>query len=197
MGGGEVRRSLGSMEPRQTLTEALSLLSGFARGGKLRQTPRLVLSELSNFVEVLKRCELRNRQRSFWVSLCERSLRYTQEGKIGGRYEKGKTRSVLVYDEEELRAFKTDLTTKTYKPTVDSTPTNPDKDGAELSRFVEVPQPLPLLEGLSHLADVLKAIREEQEVDRLTVPIHHKLTLSLAYAVRPFWAFPPETTPSH
>ena len=26
--------------------------------------------------------------------------RYTQEGKIGGRYEKGKTRSVLVYDEE-------------------------------------------------------------------------------------------------
>ena len=123
--------------------------------------------------------------------------RYTQEGKIGGRYEKGKTRSVLVYDEEELRAFKAELTTKTYKPAVDPIPTNPDKDGAELSRFVEVPQPLPLLEGLSHLADVLKAIREEQEVDRLTVPIHHKLTLSLAYAVRPFWAFPPETTPSH
>ena len=38
------------------------------------------------------------------------------------------------------------------------------------------------MEGLNHLADVLKAIREEQEVDRLTVPIHHKLTLSLAEA---------------
>ncbi len=116
------------------------------------------------------------------MSLCERSLRYTQEGKIGGRYEKGKTRSVLVYDEEELRAFKAELETKTYKPTVDSTSTNLDKDGAELSRFVEVSQPLHLLEGLNHLADVLKAIREEQEIDRLTVPIQHKLTLSLAEA---------------
>ncbi len=108
--------------------------------------------------------------------------RYTQEGKIGGRYEKGKTRSVLVYDSEELRAFKAEMETKTYKPAVDTTSTNPDKDGAELSKEVEVSQPLHLLEGLNHLADVLKAIREEQEVDRLTVPIHHKLTLSLAEA---------------
>ena len=51
-----------------------------------------------------------------------------------------------------------------------------------MSRFVEGTQLLPLLEGLNHLADVLKGIREEQEVDRLTVPIHHKLTLSLAEA---------------
>ena len=54
--------------------------------------------------------------------------RYTQEGKIGGRYEKGKTRSVLVYDESELHAFKTELTTKTYKPAIDQTPTNSDTD---------------------------------------------------------------------
>jgi hypothetical protein len=109
-------------------------------------------------------------------------LRYTQEGKIGGRYEKGKTRSVLVYDEEELRAFKAELETKTYKPTVDSTSTNPDFDGAALSKFVEGKQLLPLLDGLNHLTDVLKVIREEQEIDPLTVPIHHKLTLSLAEA---------------
>ena len=108
--------------------------------------------------------------------------RYTQEGKIGGRYEKGKTRSVMVYSEDELRTFKATLETKTYKPAVDQTPTNPDRDEAALSKFVEVEQPLPLLEGLNHLADVLKAIREEQEIDRLTVPIHHKLTLSLAEA---------------
>lgn len=61
-------------------------------------------------------------------------------------------------------------------------PTNPDKDETALSKFVEVKQPLPLLDGLNHLADVLKAIREEQEIDRLSVPIHHKLTLSLASA---------------
>ncbi len=108
--------------------------------------------------------------------------RYTQEGKIGGRYEKGKTRSVLVYDESELRAFKAELETKTYKPAVNPTPTNPDKDGTELSRFGEGTQIRPLLDGLNHLIDVVKLVREEQEVDRLTVPIHHKLTLSLAEA---------------
>ena len=108
--------------------------------------------------------------------------RYTQEGKIGGRYEKGKTRSVVVYDEKELQAFKAAQETTTYKPAVDQTPTNPDSDGTVLSKFVEVSQPLHLLTGLDHLANVLKAIREEQEIDRLTVPIHHKLTLSLAEA---------------
>lgn len=106
--------------------------------------------------------------------------RYTQEGKIGGRYEKGKTRSVMVYDSEELQAFKAAQETKTYKPAVDPTPTNPDRDEAALSKFVEGTQPLHLLAGLDHLADVLKAIREEQELDRKSVPIHHKLTLSLA-----------------
>ncbi|WP_317112482.1 helix-turn-helix domain-containing protein [Chroococcidiopsis sp. SAG 2025] len=108
--------------------------------------------------------------------------RYTQEGKIGGRYEKGKTRSVVVYDEEELRAFKAALETKTYKPAVDPTPTNPDRDETALSKFVEVKHLLPLLDGLNHLADVLKVLREEQEIVRLTVPIQHKLTLSLAEA---------------
>jgi hypothetical protein len=77
-------------------------------------------------------------------------LRYTQEGKIGGRYEKGKTRSVLVYEEEELRAFKAELETKTYKPAVAQNSTNPDRDESALSKEVEVSSPLPLLEGLNH-----------------------------------------------
>lgn len=89
----------------------------------------------------------------------------------------------MVYDEEELRAFKAAQETKTYKPAVDPTPTNPDSYEAALSKFVEGTQQLHLLEGLNHLADVLKAIREEQEIDRKSVPIHHKLTLSLAEAV--------------
>ena len=126
---------------------------------------------------------LNKQQAAEFLGVNVRTLeRYTQEGKIGGRYEKGKTRSVVVYDEEELRAFKAAQETKTYKPSVDPTPTNPDSDEATLSKFVEVSQQLHLMEGLNHLADVLKAIREEQEVDRLTVPIHHKLTLSLAEA---------------
>jgi excisionase family DNA binding protein len=108
--------------------------------------------------------------------------RYTQEGKIGGRYEKGKTRSVMIYDEDELQAFKAAQETKTYKPAVDQTPTNPDRDETALSKFAEVTHLLPLFDGLNHLADVLKVLREEQELDRLSVPIHHKLTLSLAEA---------------
>ena len=126
---------------------------------------------------------LNKQQAADFLGVNVRTLeRYTQEGKIGSRYEKGKTRSVVVYDEEELRAFKAAQETKTYKPAVDSTPTNPDRDEAALSKFVEGTQQLHLFDGLNHLADVLKAIREEQEIDRLTVPIHHKLTLSLAEA---------------
>lgn len=126
---------------------------------------------------------LNKQQAAEFLGVNVRTLeRYTQEGKIGSSYEKGKTRSVVVYDEQELRAFKAAQETKTYKPSVDPTPTNPDRDEAALSKFVEGTQQLHLLDGLNHLADVLKAIREEQEVDRLSVPIHHKLTLSLAEA---------------
>ena len=137
---------------------------------------------------------LNKQQAAEFLGVNVRTLeRYTQEGKIGGRYEKGKTRSVLMYDEEELRAFKAAQETKTYKPAVDTTPTNPDSDETALSKLVEGTQQLHLLEGLDQLADVLKAIREEQSPLRLTVPIYHKLTLSLAYAVRFGWTFPPAT----
>lgn len=126
---------------------------------------------------------LNKQQAAEFLGVTVRTLeRYTQEGKIGGRYEKGKTRSVMVYSEDELRAFKATLETKTYKPAVDPPSTKPDRDESALSKFVEVSQPLPLFEELNHLVDVLKAIRAEQEVDRLTVPIHHKLTLSIAEA---------------
>jgi hypothetical protein len=126
---------------------------------------------------------LNKQQAADFLGVNVRTLeRYTQSEKIGSSYEKGKTRSVVVYDEQELRAFKAAQETKTYKPAVDPTPTNPDSDEAALSKFVEGTQQLHLLEGLNHLADVLKAIREEQSPLRLTVPIQYKLTLSLVEA---------------
>ncbi|GAC1457326.1 MAG: hypothetical protein NVS2B14_00570 [Chamaesiphon sp.] len=105
--------------------------------------------------------------------------RYGQEGKIGGRYKKGKTRSILVYDQDELETFKAQLETKTYKPAVENTSTNTDTEKTELSRFVEVNQVSPSLDKLSMLVDTLQRVREEHEIDRATVPIHYKLTLSL------------------
>ncbi len=47
-----------------------------------------------------------------------------KRGKSADGFELGKTRSVLVYDEEELRAFIAELETKTYKPAVAQTPTD-------------------------------------------------------------------------
>ncbi len=46
--------------------------------------------------------------------------RYMQQNKISARYERGKTRSVAVYDEEELRAFKDELAAPLHKPTVEN-----------------------------------------------------------------------------
>jgi hypothetical protein len=94
---------------------------------------------------------LNKQQAAEFLGVNVRTLeRYTQSGKIGSSYEKGKTRSVVVYDEEELRAFKAAQETKTYKPAVDPTPTNPDRDEAALSKFVEGTQQLHLLDGLNH-----------------------------------------------
>ena len=90
--------------------------------------------------------------------------RYTQEGRVGGRYERGKTRSVLVYDEAELQTFKTELGTKTHKPAVTQTPTNSDTDETALSKFVEVPQSLTLPGGLDNLVDALKALPQSKRL---------------------------------
>jgi excisionase family DNA binding protein len=47
--------------------------------------------------------------------------RYMQQGKLGARYEKGKTRPVAVYDVGELRALKAELDSKLFstRPTVE------------------------------------------------------------------------------
>lgn len=49
---------------------------------------------------------------------------YTQQARIGGHYEKGKTRPVLVYDEAELKRFKDELDGQNYphRPVIERTP---------------------------------------------------------------------------
>jgi len=68
--------------------------------------------------------------------------RYTQQGKIGARYEKGKTRPVAVYDVEELRTLKTELDSKLFstRPTVEQpNHANPEQSLAALSGNSSLP----------------------------------------------------------
>ena len=59
--------------------------------------------------------------------------RYVQQGRIGGHYEKGKTRPTLVFDAAELEAFKAELDQKLYRPAVEATkPDNPDTARREI-----------------------------------------------------------------
>ncbi len=61
--------------------------------------------------------------------------------RIGGRYEKGKTRPTLVFDKAELEAFKAELEQKLYKPVVE--PPSPDNAASNDKARREVVGKLP------------------------------------------------------
>lgn len=94
--------------------------------------------------------------------------RYVQQGRIGGHYEKGKTRPTLVFDSSELEAFKAELEQKLYKPAVETS--NPDNPNTALATFG----------GNSEHVDfaILDALIERQS-ERHQTPPHHKLLLTL------------------
>lgn len=61
-----------------------------------------------------------------FLGISVRSLeRYVNQGKIGTRYERGKTRPTVIFDKRELEEFKTKLERALIKPSVETT--NPDK----------------------------------------------------------------------
>jgi len=98
--------------------------------------------------------------------------RYTQQGKIGVRYEKGKTRPTPVYDEEELARFKPEIEAKLYphRPSVapPASVANADNTETALARVARTPN----AEGLITL---IKALRETEQ--RPKVSIEGKLVL--------------------
>ena len=53
--------------------------------------------------------------------------RYVQQGRIGVRYEKGKTRPTANFDPSELEAFKEELNQPTVKPAFESRQTATDQ----------------------------------------------------------------------
>ena len=53
--------------------------------------------------------------------------RYTKQGKLSVKYEKGKTRPIATYKPDELKKLKDELETPTYQPSV-VTATNTDNN---------------------------------------------------------------------
>ena len=118
--------------------------------------------------------------------------RLTQQGRIGVRYEKGRTRPTPVYDESELERVKPDIESKLYphRPTVqpsnlataaatgetgesDAIPASAASSDTALARVAELPA------GMDRLLALMKALRESEPV---SVPIADKPLLKLAEA---------------
>ena len=108
--------------------------------------------------------------------------RYVQQGRIGGHYEKGKTRPTLVFDSSELEAFKTELEQKLYRPAVEpSNPDNPDKSDTALARLSSDSFQKPEHGESEHLAALIEALLEHRASSNST-PAYQKLLLTLSEA---------------
>lgn len=126
---------------------------------------------------------MNKREAAEFLGVSVRALeRYVQQGRIGGHYEKGKTRPTLVFDLAELEAFKGELERKVYRPAVE--PSNPDNSAtsdtanARLSSNSSMQPERALEEGLSA---ILSALLERQS-QRIQTPAQHKLLLTLSEA---------------
>ena len=108
--------------------------------------------------------------------------RYVQQGRVGGRYEKGKTRPTLVFDRAELESFKSELEQKLYKPVVE--PSNPDNAASNDKALASLSENSPTQSestGFDAFSVVLEALLERQS-QQILVPPYHKLLLTLAEA---------------
>jgi DNA-binding transcriptional MerR regulator len=99
--------------------------------------------------------------------------RYTKQGKLTVKYEKGKTRSIAIYDQAELERLKEELNTPVYKPSVEITTNTDNSDIAP----VGIPQVLekigfPILDLLTKLNEKLSNLEPDRQP---LVPVEEKL----------------------
>ena len=103
--------------------------------------------------------------------------RYTQQGRLTVRYEKGKTRPTANYDQTELEAFKQELNQPTIKPVIESRqiPTDvydeTDIVPVNLTEFGEIT----VVDRLAGMVEMLIARGDKKP----TVPIESKILLTL------------------
>ena len=145
---------------------------------------------------------MNKQQAADFLGISPRTLeRAVKKSSIAARYEKGKTSDVLVFDEEELQRYKTELDKPTHLPTVEratpatsngaptnrmETPTNFANSDNALATFGELsPESangmgLALLQALSQLQP--GAVAASSESGPPLTPPSQKLLLSLAEA---------------
>ena len=148
---------------------------------------------------------MRKDEAAQFLGISTRTLElYTKQGRIGGHYEKGKTRPVLVYEEAEVKRLKDELANQNYahrpiveRAVIDSghTPgtngdarfntspsrsalfsSEPTSSASDASLALSSPMP-PQME---HLLSALAALSTARpQIAQAEVPIQHKLFLSL------------------
>jgi len=102
--------------------------------------------------------------------------RYTAQGKLSVRYEKGKTRPVAVYSEEELRALKQEIENPSvHRPAVELLQTTSHNSQALIPTNTE--------QGLAEFVGFLKgAVESSQRMPMATLSIADKIMLTLPEA---------------
>lgn len=103
--------------------------------------------------------------------------RYTSQGKLSVKYEKGKTRPRATYDPNELKKLKEELETPSYQPEVVTTTNtdNGDITPVGISQTIEK-LVFPILDVLKKLNDRLAYLEPQAKP---LVPVEEKLLLTL------------------
>lgn len=106
--------------------------------------------------------------------------RYVQKGKISVIYEKGKTRSVAMFDKIELESFKEQLERSLIKPVVESRQMSPESQ-SELAMHNESSGEVVGVDEVDGLSSIIELLINNQSVRvaeklLLTVPEAQKMT---------------------
>lgn len=104
--------------------------------------------------------------------------RYTADNRIAARYEKGKTRSVLVYDESELERFKAELESATHRPAIQKSA--PGRAGADWTVEANSPNIANPASGLASFGDVAPGAVPGALADGAMVPAFMSLLQAVA-----------------
>ncbi|RAM48058.1 MAG: DNA-binding protein [Hapalosiphonaceae cyanobacterium JJU2] len=127
---------------------------------------------------------MNKQQAAEFLGVSVRALeRYVQQGRIGVKYEKGKTRPTANFNPTELETFKEELNQPSYKPVVEprQITTEPIESSDKLVHDVGEISEFGSLAVVDHLSDIIEALLTKSDLQP-TVPIQAKLLLTISEA---------------